>query len=101
MSGQENNVEKLDVQEAKKASFGVNAEVPDADVKQAAVPGGVAQKGEVDGPMLQGSSVKPYTKVGMINSILDSLTSMKKACFCFLRCSFQGRQDKPNAGFIC
>lgn len=99
MSVQDTNVEKLDVQEAKKASFGVNAEVPDADVKQAAVPGGVAQKGEVDGPMLQGSSVKPYTKVGMINSILDTLSSMKKAdVSAFYDAAFKGDKTNPTQG---
>jgi hypothetical protein len=99
MSVQDTNVEKLDVQEAKKASFGVNAEVPDADVKQAAVPGGAAQKGEVDGPMLQGSSVKPYTKVGMINSILDSLSNMKKAeVSAFYDSAYKGDKTNPTQG---
>jgi hypothetical protein len=100
MSVQDTNVEKLDVQEAKKASFGVNAEVPDPDsVKQAAVPGGSQQKGEVDGPMLQGSSVKPYTKVGMINSILDSLSGMKKAdVSAFYDAAFKGDKTNPMQG---
>ena len=99
MSGQELNVEKLDVQEAKKASFGVNAEVADATGNQASVPGGAAQKGEVDGPMLQGSSVKPYTKVGMINSILDSLSGMKKAdVSAFYDAAFKGDKTNPTQG---
>ena len=42
MSGQDTNVEKLDVQEAKKASYGVNAEIAEPTGVQAAVPGGVA-----------------------------------------------------------
>ena len=99
MSVQDTNVEKLDVQEAKKASFGVNAEVPDADVKQAAVPGGAAQSGEVSGPMLQGSSAKPYTKVGMINSIIDSLSGMTKAdVSAFYDSAFKGDKTNPMQG---
>ena len=99
MSGQELNVEKLDVQEAKKASFGVNAEVADATGNQASVPGGAAQKGEVDGPMLQGSSVKPYTKVGMINSIVDVLSGLKKSdVSAFYDAAFKGDQTNPMQG---
>jgi len=99
MSGQELNVEKLDVQEAKKASYGVNAEIADPTGVQATVPGGAAQKGEVDGPMLQGSSVKPYTKVGMINSILDSLSGMKKAdVSAFYDAAFKGDKTNPTQG---
>lgn len=99
MSGQDTNVEKLDVQEAKKASFGVNAEIADPTGVQAAVPGGVAQKGEVSGPMLQGSSVKPYTKVGMINSIVDTLSSMKKADIsAFYDAAFKGDKTNPTQG---
>jgi len=50
------------VQEAKKASYGVNAEIADPTGVQASVPGGVAQQGEKSGPMTQGSGIKPYTK---------------------------------------
>jgi hypothetical protein len=99
MSGQENNVEKLDVQEAKKASYGVNAEVAEPTDVRAAVPGGVAQKGEVSGPMLQGSSVKPYTKVGMINSLIDALSGMKKAdVSAFYDNAFKGDKTNPTQG---
>jgi hypothetical protein len=99
MSGQELNVEKLDVQEAKKASFGVNAEIAEPTGGQASVPGGVAQKGEVSGPMLQGSSVKPYTKVGMINSIVDALSGLKKADIsAFYDAAFKGDKTNPMQG---
>jgi len=78
MSGQENNVGKLDVQEAKKASFGVNAEVPDATGVNATPPGTAPQAGDKSGSPTQGSGIKPYTKVGMINAMVQSLGSMKK-----------------------
>jgi len=76
MSVQDTNVDKLDMHEAKKASYGVEAEVAEPTGVQAAVPGGVQQKGEVSGPMTQGSGIKPYTKVGMINSMLGALSGM-------------------------
>jgi hypothetical protein len=99
MSGQDTNVEKLDVQEAKKASYGVNAEIAEPTGVQAAVPGGVAQQGEKSGPMLQGSSVKPYTKVGMINSIVDTLSGLKKAdVSAFYDAAFKGDKTNPMQG---
>jgi hypothetical protein len=98
MSGQELNVEKLDVQEAKKASYGVNAEVADATGAQATPPGGAAQKGEVSGPMTQGSGIKPYTKVGMINAMLDSLSGMKKAEVSAMYDKFKGDKTNPMQG---
>jgi hypothetical protein len=99
MSGQETNVEKLDVQEAKKASYGVNAEIAEPTGVRAAVPGGAAQAGEVGGPMLQGSSVKPYTKVGMINSIVDTLSGLKKAdVSAFYDAAFKGDKTNPTQG---
>lgn len=99
MSGQDTNVEKLDVQEAKKASYGVNAEIAEPTGVSAAVPGGVAQQGEKSGPMLQGSSVKPYTKVGMINSIVDVLSGLKKAdVSSFYDAAFKGDKTNPTQG---
>jgi hypothetical protein len=98
MSGQELNVEKLDVQEAKKASYGVNAEIADATGAQATPPGGAAQKGEVSGPMTQGSGIKPYTKVGMINSMLDALSGMKKAEVSAMYDKFKGDKTNPQQG---
>ena len=98
MSGQELNVEKLDVQEAKKASYGVNAEIADATGVQAAVPGGAAQKGEVSGPMTQGSGIKPYTKVGMINSMIQALGGMKKADVSAMYDKFKGDKTNPTQG---
>jgi len=99
MSGQNSNVDKLDMQEAKKASYGVDAETADPTGVQAAVPGGVAQQGEKSGPMLQGSSVKPYTKVGMINSIVDTLSGLKKAdVSAFYDAAFKGDKTNPMQG---
>jgi len=98
MSGQENNVGKLDVQEAKKASYGVEAEVADPTGVQAAVPGGVAQQGEKSGPMTQGSGIKPYTKVGMINSMVQALGGMKKAEVSAMYDKFKGDKTNPQQG---
>lgn len=98
MSVQDTNVEKLDMQEAKKASFGVEAEVADPTGVQAAVPGGVAQQGEKSGPMTQGSGIKPYTKVGMINSMVQALGSMKKAEVSAMYDKFKGDKTNPTQG---
>lgn len=78
MSVQEFNVEKLDdLEEAKRASFGVNAEVPDPTGVVAQPPGGAAQAGDQT-PPTQGSGIKPYTKVGMINAMVGAMSKMKK-----------------------
>ena len=98
MSGQDTNVEKLDVQEAKKASYGVNAEIADPTGVQAAVPGGVAQQGEKSGPMTQGSGIKPYTKVGMINAMVQALGGMKKADVSAMYDKFKGDKTNPTQG---
>ena len=98
MSVQETNVEKLDMQEAKKASYGVDAEVADPTGVQAAVPGGVAQQGEKSGPMTQGSGIKPYTKVGMINAMVQALTGMKKADVSAAYDAFKGDKTNPMQG---
>jgi hypothetical protein len=98
MSIQDTNVEKLGMQEAKRSSFGVNAEVPDSTASQATVPGGVAQKGEVSGPMSQGSGIKPYTKVGMINSMIQALGGMKKADVSTMYDKFRGDKTNPSQG---
>ena len=97
MSGQESNVEQLDVQEAKKSSYGVNAAVADATGNQASIPGGSAQKGDSSNPT-QGSGIKPYTKVGMINSMLDSLSGMKKADVSAMYDKFRGDKTSPMQG---
>lgn len=97
MSGQESNVEQLDVQEAKKSSYGVNAAVADATGNQASIPGGSAQKGDSSNPT-QGSGIKPYTKVGMINSMLDSLSGMKKAEVSAMYDKFKGDKTNPMQG---
>ena len=98
MSVQDTNVEKLDMQEAKKASFGVEAEVADPTGVQAAVPGGVAQQGEKSGPMTQGSGIKPYTKVGMINAMVQALGGMKKADVSAMYDKFKGDKTNPTQG---
>jgi hypothetical protein len=98
MSGQDTNVEKLDVQEAKKASYGVNAEIADPTGVQASVPGGVAQQGEKSGPMTQGSGIKPYTKVGMINAMVQALGGMKKAEVSSMYDKFKGDKTNPTQG---
>ena len=98
MSGQDTNVEKLDVQEAKKASYGVNAEIAEPTGVSAAVPGGVAQQGEKSGPMTQGSGIKPYTKVGMINAMVQALGGMKKAEVSSMYDKFKGDKTNPTQG---
>jgi len=98
MSVQDTNVDKLDMQEAKKASYGVEAEVAEPTGVSAAVPGGVAQQGEKSGPMTQGSGIKPYTKVGMINSMIGALSGMKKAEVSAMYDKFKGDSSNPMQG---
>ena len=98
MSGQDTNVEQLDVQEAKKASYGVNAEIAEPTGVSATVPGGVAQQGEKSGPMTQGSGIKPYTKVGMINAMVQALGGMKKAEVSSMYDKFKGDKTNPAQG---
>ena len=98
MSVQDTNVEKLDMHEAKKASYGVDAEVAEPTAVSAAVPGGVAQQGEKSGPSTQGSGIKPYTKVGMINSMIQSLGGMKKAEVSQMYDKFKGDKTNPTQG---
>jgi hypothetical protein len=86
------------VQEAKKASYGVNAEIAEPTGVSAAVPGGVAQQGEKSGPMTQGSGIKPYTKVGMINSMVQALGGMKKAEVSAMYDKFKGDKTNPTQG---
>ena len=97
MSIQDTNVEKLDMQEAKKSSFGVNAEVPDPTTSQAAVPGGIATKGDSSN-LVQGAGIKPYTKVGMINSMIQALGGMKKADVSTMYDKFRGDKTNPTQG---
>jgi len=97
MSVQDTNVEKLDVQEAKKSSYGVNAEVPDATGVNATSPGTAPQAGDKSGSATQGSGIKPYTKVGMINAMVQSLGSMKKMDVSSAYDSMHGRKSKPVA----
>ena len=97
MSGQNSNVDKLDMQEAKKASYGVDAETAEPTGVQAAIPGGTQNTGDRTNPM-QGSSVKPYTKVGMINSMIDALSGMKKAEVSQMYDKFKGDSTNPMQG---
>jgi hypothetical protein len=97
MSVQDTNVDKLDVQEAKRASFGVNAEVPEPTGANASPPGGSQNSGDRTNPM-QGNSVKPYTKVGMINNMIQALSGMKKADVSIAYDSFKGDKTNPMQG---
>jgi len=98
MSVQDTNVDKLDMHEAKKASYGVEAEVAEPTGVSAAVPGGSASAGEKSGPITQGNGIKPYTKVGMINSMIQALSGMKKAEVSQAYDSFKGDKTNPMQG---
>lgn len=97
MSVQDTNVEKLDMQEAKKASYGVEAEVAEPTGVRASIPGGTQNTGDASSPT-QGSGIKPYTKVGMINSMLGSLSGMKKAEVSAMYDKFKGDSANPMQG---
>jgi len=97
MSVQDTNVDKLDVQEAKKASYGVEAEVAEPTGVRAAIPGGTQNTGDASNPT-QGSGIKPYTKVGMINSMIGALSGMKKAEVSQMYDKFKGDSANPMQG---
>jgi hypothetical protein len=69
---QEENIEEA------KASFGVDAEVPDPKAKKATAPGGEAQQGDKSGAPAQGSSM-PKTKVALITAMSNMLAGMDKS----------------------
>jgi hypothetical protein len=77
---EQNNVEKLDVvkEDSVKASFGVTAEVPGPTGVKATPPGATPPQSGDQTPPTQGSGIKPYTKVGMINALVSHLSGMKK-----------------------
>ena len=73
----ENQTEES-IDEAKKASFGVDAEVPDPEAKKATAPGGEAQQGDKSSAPAQGSSM-PKTKVALITAMSNMLAGMDKS----------------------
>jgi len=75
----ENIVEETEIglDEAKKASFGVNAEVPDPTGVNAKAPGASKSQGDKT-PPAQGSSQKPTTKMAMLNAMMQAASKMKK-----------------------
>ena len=97
MSVQDTNVDKLDMHEAKKASYGVDAEVAEPTGVRAAIPGGTQNTGDASNPT-QGSGIKPYTKVGMINSMIGALSGMKKAEVSQMYDKFKGDSTNPMQG---
>ncbi len=68
-------IQNQEMKEAKKASFDVNAEVPDPTDVSATAPGVKAAPGEDD--VMQGSS-EPKTKVAMMSAVMAKLGKMKK-----------------------
>jgi len=72
------SIQEQNIDEAKKASFGVNAEVPDATGVSAPMPTGSKDQGDKSSPM-QGSSAGLKTKVGMINAMAQKMGKMNKS----------------------
>ena len=66
----------LELEEAK-ASFGVDAEVPDPKTKEMSPPGAKPEDEDKKDNPKQGSSVKK-TKVAMVTSMMDAVKGMKK-----------------------
>ena len=63
---------------SKKASFGVDAEVPDASTKEVPAPGGEKDQGEKTGAKVTSPTAVPKTKVAMLQAAMSHLQSMKK-----------------------
>ena len=66
------------IEEAKKASMGDPSEVPDPTAATAKAPGKSKNQGDKSAPA-QGSSVKPATKMAMLNAAMQYMGQMKKA----------------------
>jgi hypothetical protein len=72
----EKELNELELEEAK-ASFGVDAEVPDPKTKEMTPPGGKPEDEDKKDNPKQGSSVKK-TKVAMVTAMVDAVKGMKK-----------------------
>ena len=72
----EKELNELELEEAK-ASFGVDAEVPDPKTKEITPPGGKPEDEDKKDNPKQGSSVKK-TKVAMVTAMVDAVKGMKK-----------------------
>jgi hypothetical protein len=66
------------IDEAKKASAGDPSEIPEPTAATAKAPGKSKNQGD-KAPPAQGSSVKPATKMAMLNAAMSYLGNMKKA----------------------
>ena len=66
------------IDEAKKASMGDPSEVPEPTAATAKAPGKSKNQGD-KAPPAQGSSVKPATKMAMLNAAMAYMGNMKKA----------------------
>lgn len=71
--------EEGQIEEAKKASFGVDAEVPDPSTKEVDAPGGEKDQGEKTGAKVKAPTAVPKTKVAMLQAAMAHLQSMNKA----------------------
>jgi hypothetical protein len=67
-----------ELEEAKKSSFEVDAEVPDPEGGEAEAPGGKKEKGDKSSNPVTPGSTPPKSKVTMINKILDATKGMTK-----------------------
>jgi hypothetical protein len=62
--------------EEAKASFGVDAEVPDPSTKEVDAPGGEAEQGEKTDAKVKSPTAVPKTKVAMITAMADAMKQM-------------------------
>lgn len=70
--------EEGQIEEAKKASFGVDAEVPDPSTKEVDAPGGEKDQGEKTGAKVKSPTAVPKTKVAMLQAAMSHLQAMKR-----------------------
>lgn len=68
---------KKNMNASKKASFGVDAEVPDASTKEVDPPGEGEDEAEKTGAKVKSPTAVPKTKVGMITAMADAMKGMK------------------------
>ena len=83
--------DEAQIEEAK-ASFGVDAEVPEPSTKEMTPPGGKPEDEDKNKNPEQGDSVKP-TKVKAINKIVDAVKGMKNEDVQKLLAMLEGREE--------
>jgi hypothetical protein len=80
--------------EEAKASFGVDAEVPDPSTKETDAPGGEAEQGEKKDAKVKSPTAVPKTKVALMASIQQTMAGYDKGALMSMYKSMNGMQEE-------